>query len=66
MLAERGQENDNIFCPLPGMRGWFATRDYPLNFDCYSPGADFTDLVQKSPCGSAWMVQAEPEAICEH
>ena len=47
-----GQANHKIFHPLPGIRGQFASCEYPLiNF--YSSGADFIDLAWNLPCGSA-------------
>ena len=62
--ADRGQGNHEIFHPLPGIQ--FANCKYPLNIDFYSHSADFIDLAQNLPCGSARIVEAELEAMHEH
>ena len=55
--------NHEIPPPLPGVRGQFVSCGYSLSIDFYSHNTDFIDLVWKPPCGSAWMVQVEPEAM---
>ena len=61
-----GKANQENFHPLPGVMGQFASCEYPLNIDFYSTSAVFIDLARNSPCGSAQMVEAEPEATHEH
>ena len=64
--VDSGQANYEIFCPLPGVRGQFASCEYPHKINFYSHSADFIDLVWNSPCGSARMVEVEQEAMREH
>lgn len=64
--AQCKQANHKLFHPLPGMRGLFASCEYPINTDFYSPSADLTEQARNSLSGSAQLVEAEPEAMCEH
>ena len=63
--ADSGQEDHEIFHPLPGVRGQSASCEYPLITDFYSPAADFIDLAWNLPCGSAQIVEAELGAMHE-
>ena len=42
-----------------------AANTYSLSI-FYSSSEDIIHLAQNSPCGSAWMVEAEPEAMREN
>ena len=61
--ADGRQANYDIFCPLPGLRGQFASCEYPPNISFYSCNADCIDLAQNSPCDIAEMAEAELEAM---
>ena len=50
---DRGYANHKIFCLLFGMRGQFASCEYPLNINFNSEKADFIDLARNLLCGSA-------------
>ena len=64
--ADWGQTNPQSFCLLAGVRGQFASCEYPLNINLYSDSTDLTDLARNSPCVSARMVEAEQEAMRKH
>ena len=66
--AKRGQGTGKLqnFPSITWCEGTVSSHEYPLNIDLYSHSADFIDLAQNSPCGSAQMVEAELEAIHEH
>ena len=62
----QGTGKSQNFHLLPGVREQFASCEYLLNTNFYSHSADFIDLARNSPCLSAWMVEAELEAMRQH